>query len=121
MEELREYLLDQDIWEREVDELLGNFNDNVTEDDLHIVAIFDSAYDLASYYIDNVIGELDRHIEAVLDYTELGNHIAESGDEYVTLSSGRIVEFKLQESRLMNYVKGNKYKMGHRWRYGSIK
>lgn len=34
MEELREYLLDQDIWEREVDELLGNFNDNVTEDDL---------------------------------------------------------------------------------------
>ena len=27
MEELREYLLDQDIWEREVDELLGNFND----------------------------------------------------------------------------------------------
>lgn len=36
MEELREYLLDQDIWEREVDELLGNFNDNVTEDDLHI-------------------------------------------------------------------------------------
>lgn len=34
----------QDIWEREVDELLGNFNDNATEDDLHIVAIFDSAY-----------------------------------------------------------------------------
>ncbi|WP_284525694.1 hypothetical protein [Clostridium sp. AF50-3] len=33
MEELREYILDQDIWEREVDELLGNFNNNVTEDD----------------------------------------------------------------------------------------
>ena len=95
MEELREYLLDQDIWEREVDELLGNFNDNVTEDDFHIVAIFDSAYDLASNYIDNVIGELDQHIEAVLDYTELGNHIAENGDEYVVLSSGRIVEFEL--------------------------
>ena len=94
-EELREYLLDQDIWEREVDELLGNFNDNVTEDDLYIVAIFDSAYDLASNYIDNVIGELDHHIEAVLDYTELGNHIAENGDEYVVLSSGRIVEFEL--------------------------
>ena len=62
MEELREYLLDQDIWEREVDELLGNFNDNATEDDLHIVAIFDSAYDLASNYIDNVIGELDHQI-----------------------------------------------------------
>ena len=86
MEELREYLLDQDIWEREVDEILG---------DLHIVAIFDSAYDLASNYIDNAIGELDYHIEAVLDYTELGNHIAENGDEYVVLSSGRIVKFEL--------------------------
>ena len=73
----------------------NEFNDNVTEDDLHIVAIVDSAYDLASNYIDNVVGELDHHIEAVLDYTELGNHIAENGDEYVTLSSGRIVEFEL--------------------------
>lgn len=33
MGELREYLLEQDIWERKVDELLGNFNDNVTEGD----------------------------------------------------------------------------------------
>lgn len=40
MEELREYLLDQDIWEREVDELLGNFNDNVTEDDLHMISAY---------------------------------------------------------------------------------
>ena len=95
MEELREYLLEQGVWGREVDELLSEFNDNVIEDDLHIVAIFDSAYDLASNYIDNVVGELDHHIEVVLDYTELGNHIAENGDEYVTLSSGRIVEFEL--------------------------
>lgn len=44
---LKEYLLEQGVWEREADELLGNFNDNVTEDDLYIVSIFDSAYDLA--------------------------------------------------------------------------
>ena len=93
--EFTESDLEKIYTEREVDELLGNFNDNVTEDDLHIVAIFDSAYDLASNYIDNVIGELDHHIEAVLDYTELGNHIAENGDEYVVLSYGRIVEFEL--------------------------
>lgn len=91
---LKEYLLEQGVWEREADELLGNFNDNVTEDDLYIVSIFDSAYDLAVNYLDNVVGELDYHINAVLDYTELGNHIAD-GDEYVTLSSGRIVEFEL--------------------------
>lgn len=33
-----------------------------------IVAIFDSAFDLGNNYIDNVVGELDHHIDAVLDY-----------------------------------------------------
>lgn len=37
-EELREYLLEQGIWEREVDELLSNFN-QVSEDDLNIAAM----------------------------------------------------------------------------------
>ena len=95
MEELREYLLEQGVWEREVDEVLGNFNDNVTEDDLVISAIFDSAFDLGSNYIDNTVGELDHHIEAVLDYSELGKHIAESDDEYLLLDSGRIIEFEM--------------------------
>lgn len=69
---LREFLIEQGVWERESDELLGSFSDDVTEDELHIVAIFDSAYELAEDYIDNVVGELDHHIAAVLDYTELG-------------------------------------------------
>lgn len=94
-EELKEYLLEQGIWEREVDELLGNFTQEVSEDDLNIAAIFDSAADLGENYIDNVVGELDHHIDAVLDYTALGEEIAESDDEYVSLSSGRIVEFEL--------------------------
>lgn len=55
----------------------------------------DSAYDLASSYVDNVVGELDHHVKAVLDFTELGNHLVESCEEYVLLSSGRIVEFEL--------------------------
>ncbi len=93
--ELREYLLEQGIWEREVDELLSNFN-QVSEDDLNIAAIFDSATDLGENYINNVVGKLDHHIDAVLDYSALGEQIAESDNEYVSLSSGRIVEFELQ-------------------------
>lgn len=94
-EELREYLLEQGIWEREVDELLSNFSQDVTEDDLNIVAIFDSSTDLGENYIDNVLGNLDHHIDAVLDYSALGEQIADSDDEYVSLSSGRIIEFEL--------------------------
>lgn len=94
-EKLKEYLLEQGIWEKEVDELLGNFNQNVTNDDLNIVVIFDSAFDLGENYISNVVGELDHHVDAVLDYSKLGEQIAESCDEYVILSSGRIVEFEL--------------------------
>ncbi len=95
MEKCKEYLLKQGVWEREVEELLGQFNVPVTEEDLKIVTIFDSAYDLASSYVDNVVGELDHHVKAVLDFTELGNHLVESCEEYVLLSSGRIVEFEL--------------------------
>lgn len=95
MEELREYLLEQGMWEREVDEVLGNFNNYVTENDLTIAAIFDSAFDLGSNYIDNTIGELDHHIDAVLDYSKLGKYIAESDDEYLLLESGRIIEFEM--------------------------
>ena len=58
-DELIKFLLEQDVWEKEVDEVLDNFNENITLDDLKIVAIFDSAYDLAENYIDNVIGSLD--------------------------------------------------------------
>lgn len=92
---MRDYLLEQGVWEREIDEVLGNFESDATEDDLVIVAIFDSVYDLGSYYIDNVIETLNYHIDAVLDYSELGRHIAENDDEYLLLDSGRIIEFEL--------------------------
>lgn len=94
-EKLREFLLDQNVWEVEVDEILDDFNEDVTVDDLKIVAIFNSLYDLAENYIENVIGSLDYYINAVLDYEELGRRIAENGDEYMILSTGRIVEFEL--------------------------
>lgn len=92
---MRNYLLEQGVWEREVDEVLSSFNESTTEDDMVIVTIFDSAYDLGSNYIDNVIGTLDHHIDAVLDYSALGEQIANNCDEYLILESGRIIEFEL--------------------------
>jgi len=95
MDNIREHLLSQGIWERELDEVIANFNNEATEDDMNIVAIFDSTFDLGENYIDNVVGTLDHHINAVLDYFELGRHIAENDDDYLLLSSGRIIEFEM--------------------------
>ncbi|MCM1178659.1 MAG: hypothetical protein NC347_00245 [Clostridium sp.] len=92
---MKKYLIEQGIWEQEVDELLSNFRENVTEEDIIIVGIFDTAFDLGSNYIDNVVGTLDHHIESVLDYSALGEQIANSCDEYLLLESGRIIEFKI--------------------------
>lgn len=94
-DEFKEILIEQGVWEREVDEVLGNFSGNISEDNLQISSIFDSAYDLGEQYIDNVVGTLDRHISAVLDYAELGKEIADTDDEYLLLSSGRIIEFEI--------------------------
>lgn len=94
-ESLREFLLNQDVWDREVDEILDDFNEDVTLNDLKIVAIFQSSSDLAENYIENVIGSLDHYIDSVLNYEELGKRIAENGDEYMILSTGRIIEFEL--------------------------
>ena len=94
MEELREILLEQGIWERELDDVLSHFGDDVTEDDLVVSAIFDSAFDLGQYYIDNCVGELDQHIVAVLDVSKLGEEVANEDEAYVILNSSRIVEFE---------------------------
>ena len=92
---MRNYLLEHGVWEREVEDVLSNFDVTATEDDMVIVAIFDSAYDLGNSYIDNVVGTLDHHIDAVLDYSALGEHIANNCEEYLILNSGRIIEFEL--------------------------
>lgn len=96
MEEMKKFLIEQGIWEREVDEVLSNFpEDSVSEDDLNIVSIHSSLHDLADAYIDDVVGTLDPLIDAVLDYNELGRKIVEDGDEYLLLNSGRVVAFSI--------------------------
>lgn len=90
---MRDYLLEQGVWEQEVDEILSKFGSDVTEDDLTVEAIFESAFELGNYYVDNVVGELDHHVEAVLDYAALGEQLVKSCGEYMMLSSGRIIEF----------------------------
>lgn len=96
MKDVREYLLEQGVYEHEIDEILGMFNETATEEDMQIETIFDSAYELGKYYVDAILfGTLDYNIEAVLDYAKLGKHLAKTQNEYEMLSSGRIVEFKL--------------------------
>ena len=93
--DLRKLLIEQGVWEQEVDEVLDNFGKDVDADDVVVSAIFDSAFDLGENYIDNVVGQMDHHIEAVLNYTELGEEIADNDDEYLLLSTGRIIEFEM--------------------------
>lgn len=94
-QELREYLLEQGMREDEIDEFLNGFHRKVTKDNLFIITIFGSAVELACDYVCSVAGELDHHIVAAIDYEKLGKELAESGDKYVALSSGRIVKFEL--------------------------
>lgn len=89
------YLLEQGVQKTEIAEVLANFSEDATKDDLYIVAIFDSAFDLGNRYVDKVVGELDYHIDAVLDYSALGKHIANNCDEYLLLDSGRIIKFEI--------------------------
>lgn len=69
--------------------------ENEFEDEVVVSAIFEDAEELGIYYLDNVVGSIDRHIEAVLDTSALGEEIADSDDEYYQLSSGRIVCIEL--------------------------
>lgn len=94
-DEFKKVLIEQGVWESEVDEILDNFSDTISEDDLQISSIFNSTCNLGTYYIDNVVGNLDHHVSAVLDYAELGKEIADTDDEYLLLTSGRIIEFKM--------------------------
>ena len=96
MKNLREYLLEQGLWEHEVDQVLTMFNETATEEDMRINTIFDSAYELGKYYVDAILfSTLDYNIEAVWDYEKLEKHLAETQEEYEMLRSGRIVEFEL--------------------------
>lgn len=90
--ELRECLLKQNIWEKEIGKILSEFDENVTKDDLKCLRIYDSAYDLATDYIDNTVNELDYYIDAVLDKTMLGEYIVANENEYILLNTGRIVK-----------------------------
>lgn len=92
---LKEFLLEQGVWETEIDDVFEAFNNQVNEKDLQIVVIFDSLYELGENYLNNIVGELDHHVNAVLDITELGKQLADSCDEYLLLKNGRVVEFEL--------------------------
>lgn len=94
MEEVKRKLLEQGLWENELEDILTDFPQEVISD-LKIVKIYDSAYDLGEEYAEE-IGGLDYRIERVLDYTKLGEYIANESDvKYQLLSTGRIAEFEI--------------------------
>ena len=82
---LKQYLLQQGVWENEAKEVLSNFREDVevNEEDATIVEIFDSAWSLGEDYLNKVVGTLDHHV------------YADTCDEYMKLSDGRIIEFEL--------------------------
>lgn len=69
--------------------------ENEFEDEVVVSAVFEDAEELGNYYMDNVVGSIDRHVEAIISMSALGEKIAEDDDEYYTLSSGRIVGIEL--------------------------
>lgn len=90
--EIKLKLCGQGIWKREVDELIGELSNDIDLDNLNIIEIYDTAFDLGEDYIDNEVPNLDSLINACLEYSNLGRKIAEDA-EYICLSSGRIVQF----------------------------
>lgn len=96
MEELKQKLLEQGLWENELEDIFDNFPKEVIQD-LKVVKIYDSAYDLGEEYVEE-IGDLDYRIERVLDYAKLGEYIANESDVmYQMLHTGRIVKFEFQK------------------------
>lgn len=94
-ERLKQCLLNQGVWEKEVNEVLSNFSKDVTEKDLSIITIFDCLYDLGKNYQECMVWDLDYHILNVLNYKELGQELLDNCEEYLELSDGRIIEFEL--------------------------
>lgn len=95
MEEVKQKLLEQGLWENELEDILTNFPKKVIPE-LNVVKIYDSAYDLGEEYVLG-IGGLDYRIERVLDYAKLGEYIANENEDnkYQVLSTGRIAEFEI--------------------------
>lgn len=93
-ESLKKHLLEQGVWECEIDEILNVFNGDTKKKDLDIATIYACTYDLAVNYVNDIYGELDYYIKTVLDYEQLGERIAVCGDGYLLLSSGRVIQFK---------------------------
>ena len=84
-----ERLMAKGLTRREAEELIS------IGEDVEVIEVFNSEEELGQYYVDNIVESLDYHIEAILDLKRLGAEIADTDDEYETLSTGRIVRLDL--------------------------
>lgn len=92
-ERIREQLREQGLWEREIDEVLHAFGE-IGADNLEILYIYDTLWDLGEHYIETLPHPIDRHIDAVLDYEELGTRLVNECELYYFFeTTGRIIEF----------------------------
>lgn len=93
-EVIQKYLSEKGLNINEQNEILHFYPNVYTIDDIKIHEIYENAWNLANLYVEALEYELDRHIKNVLNYNELGKDIAED-DEFMTLKSGRIIQFEV--------------------------
>jgi hypothetical protein len=96
IEQFKEFLLNQDLFEREVDEIIKNLNierlienENFDLNDYKI-SIIKNAYDFGRDYLEEHTS--DSNILNFIDYAEFGRYIAEEDDLcYYCESSDRVI------------------------------
>lgn len=100
--DLIEYLLKQGIFDEEIDEFLKNFDSHITLNDLSIVAVFNSISDVGYDYLHKKSKEkgLKQDSYYSFDFSdafEKGKNIISKNNEYIKLSSGRIIKVKPEQ------------------------
>lgn len=79
--------------ELSVDEII-ELKKAFSESSFNIIRVFETSFDVGLDYVQKLATPLDKNIEAILDYSELGQRIIKNNSRYYHLfSTGRIVEF----------------------------
>ena len=90
--ELKKYLEEQAVWDREINEIFESYMD-LEDYDLEtfkISQIYDSAYDFGEEYFSDVLGIDDSILREYMDFSDFGQWLCEHGtdsDRYFYCSS----------------------------------
>lgn len=96
LDDFRKFMLNQELFEREVDEIIRDYNierniDNDTFDfDNYKIAQIQDVADFGQNYIENIT--MDAYIRQFIDYAEFGEYLANCDEEsYCYCSSSQRV------------------------------